>query len=111
MSHQEDTEQDQGLHSHLQAWRADAELPPRFKEEVWRRIGRREEHRPSLWGEWWRVIAGQRVWAGVYVGVVVVIGVGAGFARSQNYREQAERTWQAAYVESVSPMLQTDTQP
>jgi hypothetical protein len=100
---------DEDLHGLLQSWRVDASLPPRFKEEVWRRIGRAEEKQRSVWrglAEWLEVFSRRPAWAGVYVATLLALGVWAGLASADHYGEQVERSWQAAYVQSVSPLLQ-----
>jgi len=114
MNGRHEIETDQQLRKVLQSWEVEASLPPRFKEEVWRRIGQSERTHPPLWAsfsEWMGLLSTRRTWAGAYIAVVLLIGVAAGLVSAEGYRAEAEKNWQAAYVESVSPLLQAELKP
>jgi len=109
MRGQPEIENDEQLRKVLQSWEVDASLPPRFKEEVWRRIGQRERNPARIWdtvSRWIERVSQRPALAGAYVAVALAIGTWAGLSRAEGYRVNAERSWQSAYVRSVSPIAQ-----
>ncbi len=100
-------EKDERLHSALRQWKVDTTLPPRFQEQVWKRIGREEAHaQPSFWPSilrWIESTFSRPALAFSYVAVLLMIGLTTGFVRAQDKSANAEAHWRAAYVASVDP--------
>jgi len=99
---------DDKLRKTLLEWKADASLPPRFREEVWRRITATEgESTPAAV---WQTVAQavQAIFARpAFVAACVLVFVAAGF--SAGWVQGRERTARinsslgARYVQSVDP--------
>jgi hypothetical protein len=112
MKEQRRPNSDEQLSEMLKSWEVEDPLPGRFKEEVWRRIGREDRAQISIGqaiSQWIRHLTQRPAWAVAYVVMVFAVGSVAGFANAERYRTNAEETWRAAYVESVSPVAQAAT--
>jgi hypothetical protein len=90
----------------LQEWRVTTPLPPRFQEQVWKRIERAEVPRVSLADvlrtrltAWFA----QPAFAVAYVGVLIVAGLALGFKQAQDKTEKWDRQLEARYVQSIDP--------
>jgi hypothetical protein len=98
-------ENDRSLGGVLGQWKVDATLPPRFQENVWRRIAQQEAKvspRPSFI-TWLEAAFKRPALVTSYVTVLLFIGLTTGYLRGhdQTMREQSqERT---LYVQSVDP--------
>jgi hypothetical protein len=88
----------------LRRARPTAELPPRFQENVWRRIEKAESARAIAPASGWvNVVAGWLVrprLAFATATMLVLIGVGLGL---NNGAQQARAEAQARYVAAVAP--------
>ena len=81
-------------------------LPPRFQEQVWKRIERAEAPGVSLaealrtrLAEWFA----QPAFAVAYVTVLIVAGLAIGFKQAQDKTAKWDRQLEARYVQSVDP--------
>ena len=86
-----------------------ATLPPRFQEQVWRRIARREQQ-PSVWfslrtslAQWINAELPRPALAVSYVAILLVIGASAGWAQAQQERLRVSTQMSQRYVQSVDP--------
>jgi hypothetical protein len=95
---------DAKLRALLRESRATPELPPRFQENVWRRIEKAESARATApVGGWVNVVAGWLVrprLAFATATMLVLVGVGLGL---NNGVQQARAEAQARYVAAVAP--------
>jgi len=90
----------------LQEWRVTTPLPPRFSEQVWKRIERADV--PSV-----SVIAALRAWFAMafarpafvvsYVSVLITVGLALGFVQANHKAAQWDRQLEARYVHSIDP--------
>jgi hypothetical protein len=100
---------DEGLRARLRLWRVQAEVPPSFQADVWRKIAARqataEKPPPAVgWVGWLLGQLGQPRYA-VPVGLAL-LGVSLGLARVQadSANGRTWRTLEARYVVSIDPM-------
>ena len=98
---------DRLLDSALLAWEVKDPLPPRFREQVWRRIERVEALGPTgLWPEFilrlTRALTRPSV-ALSYVTVLVLAGVLAGFIQARLEKTRTLETLSARYVQVLDP--------
>ena len=90
----------------LHEWKVEASLPPRFQEQVWRRIEQAEA--PVQVPAW--VLLWQRLAASLarptpaisYVTVLLLAGLLAGYWQARATRAQADQQMGARYVQLVS---------
>ncbi len=98
---------DEELSKRLQGWRMAAPLPPRFQEEVWRRIEREEIGvAPGVFGilrAWAGRFWARPAWAAVYVAAALAVGSVFGFLRAGERRHVAMDDLGRQYVESIDP--------
>lgn len=91
----------------LGEWKIPQTLPPRFKEQVWRRIEQREPAaRTGAWESWLRWlenIFARKAVALAYVTVLVAAGLTAGYARGQTQEQRGNAQLAARYVQSIDP--------
>lgn len=87
--------------------KTEAELPPRFESEVWRRIASAEEKRSSRWDfEWlFRGMVQPQLAFAVVLAAMVVGGSLASLRAQQNYHH-ALAVGKARYIQSVDPLAQ-----
>lgn len=106
------------LNELLKSWKVEASLPPRFQEQVWRRIARAEEK--SAWpvSAWLLRLAAlgadllrKPIGATAYVSMLLAVGVLAGVWRSDRYADRTEAAWRTAYLQAVTPTLSLQIQP
>jgi hypothetical protein len=102
-----ETENDERLSAVLREWKVDVSLPPRFQEQVWRRVSRAEAQAgPSLrqvFARWVETTFSRPALAVSYVTVLLFIGLTTGYVRAQDKSAQAQSQWRAMYVQSVDP--------
>ncbi len=97
------------LSERLQSWSLNAELPPRTRDEVWRRIALSEVESVSAFGMLLRRIQiafSRPAVAGAYVAILVIAGAVAG---SLIGSAKSERHWDelgTRYLASVNPYSQ-----
>lgn len=105
MNHEQ--EKGDGLERALGQWRVSTPLPPRFQEQVWRKI----ECAPvpqgirvrELISRWLENVMPRPVVAASYVGVLLVTGLLVGTWQAQERNVQAEQAFARKYVQSVDP--------
>jgi hypothetical protein len=100
---------DEDLRQVLHQWKVDAPLPPRFQEQVWRRIERSEPQVqvPAWMLLWQRLSAAlaQPSLAVSYVTLLLLTGLLAGYWQVRLTRAQADEDMGARYVQLVDPLL------
>ena len=102
-------ERNEPLGRALREWKVAPSLPPRFQEEVWRRIGWAEVHRASFW--WSDVRHGIEVsfrrpaLAVSYVAALLLIGLGLGMAQGRHASARMDETLGTRYLHSIDPYL------
>jgi hypothetical protein len=92
----------------LQEWQPQADLPPRFESEVWRRIALAQE-KPASWlnFDWVFRITNQPKLAFAIVMSAVVLGTGlATLQAQQNYHQEIAAS-KIRYIQSVDPFANT----
>jgi hypothetical protein len=103
-------EDDQKLSMLLRAWKVEAKLPPRFQEQVWRRITLLETHPErtlrGLFMHWLEVTFTRPA-----VAVLLFVGLTTGYLKAQDRSAQAELQWRTLYVQSVDPYQVPRNQP
>jgi hypothetical protein len=106
MNDDNSNQSDETLSGVLRAWRVDTPLPPRFQEGVWRRIGRAEEQTFPVWTavvQWWESTVRRPAFAAAYLGLLLIVGLSAGYWMGENYTTRIEQEWRTAYVQAVTP--------
>ncbi len=103
-----DPKNDEKLKDVLHTWSVQAPLPPRFQENVWRRIEAAERHQQaaSPWTfflQWLSQTVARPAVAVAYVTVLVVIGVTFGLKQAQDESAHLESRLGQRYVQSVDP--------
>ena len=90
----------------LREWRITAPLPPRFSEQVWKRIECAEMPGVSV-GEalraWFTMAFDRPAFAYAYVTVLLIIGLTLGAVQASQQAARWEQQLQARYVQSVDP--------
>jgi len=98
---------DETLRQALCQWKVDAHLPPRFQEQVWRRIERTEAQvQVPAWVRLWQRLnaaLARPSLAVSYVTLLLLAGLLAGYWQARLTRTQAEENMGARYVQLVSP--------
>jgi hypothetical protein len=97
---------DTELKSLLQEWRVTSPLPPRFGEQVWKRIERAEVPSISLIDAvraWFAMAFARPAFAVAYVSALLVMGLTLGFVQASNKATSLERQLEARYVQSIDP--------
>ena len=91
----------------LHEWKVDASLPPRFHEQVWKRIDQAEARKPqsslAALSHWIDAAFRRPALACVYVAVLLFVGLGAGYWQAQGAMAQSQSELRARYVQSVDP--------
>ncbi len=98
---------DEQLQSVLRQWVVDTPLPPRFQEQVWRRIERAET--PAGAGFW--AVLSQWIEAALprpkvalsYITALLLLGVTAGSLAAQAKSSQLNTALSTKYVQSIDP--------
>lgn len=97
---------DTQLEALLQEWRVTSSLPPRFSEQVWKRIERAEVPSISVVEAvqaWFAMTFARPAFAVAYVSVLVMAGVALGFFQANQKAGEWERQLEARYVQSIDP--------
>lgn len=95
----------------LREWQITASLPPRFAENVWRRIEKAEPAllsatNPTPWTvlkTWMTAKLRRPVFAYSYVSLLLVTGLLAGYRHARVERAAGERALASRYVQAVDP--------
>lgn len=99
---------DEKLKDVLRTWSVQMPLPPRFQENVWRRIeaAERVEQAPSWWPlfvHWLSQVVARPAVAVAYVSVLAVIGGTFALKQVQDKSAHLESRLGQRYVQSVDP--------
>ena len=102
-------ENDAAMRALLQEWQPRCQLPPRFQEDVWRRIAHAEAR--SSWAS--RINQVLTMWltdrlprpasAIVYVAFLLVVGAGAGLSEARQETARVHDILGARYAQAVDP--------
>jgi hypothetical protein len=115
MTPNQNPDSDERLRKVLREWVVDAPLPPRFQEQVWKRIARAEAPSESFfWTGLARlveVVLPRPKVAFSYVAALLVLGVTAGSVTAQIKSSQLDATLKARYVQAVDPFRVASPQP
>ena len=90
----------------LQEWQVKTPLPPRFQEQVWKRIDRAEVPTISLvdaMRAWFAMAFARPAFAVAYVSVLLATGLALGFVQASNRTARWDRQLEARYVQSIDP--------
>jgi hypothetical protein len=100
-------EEDARLSTLLNEWKPDSALPPRFQEEVWRRIAHENTAvNVPWWSKLWRSLDAafrRPAMAVSYVAVLLMVGIGAGLWQAREKASQVDHILEARYLQSVDP--------
>lgn len=94
------------LSSLLQSWQVETSLPPRFAEDVWRRIERRQQpggNPLTTVGSWLTRLFREPRFALAYLALLVLVGSGAGLLQGRATSRQLASGLQGQYVRSIDP--------
>ena len=99
---------DDTLRSLLKEWRTDIPLPPRFQENVWRRIESAEvpSSAPSVWAvisHWIGNVLPRPALAVSYMTVLLAIGATVGWAQGRGDTAKAKADLGGRYVRALDP--------
>ena len=90
----------------LQKWRVTPPLPPRFGEQVWKRIERAEVPAVSIREAvraWIAMAFARPAFAFAYVTVLLMIGLTLGAIQASQKTARWEQGLEARYVQSIDP--------
>ena len=102
---------DASLREVLKEWKAQPPLPPRFQEQVWRRIERAETAPPlatsvslaEVFAKWIATLLPRTALATAYVTVLLAIGASAGWSQARHETARVTSGLSARYVQAVDP--------
>jgi len=109
-------ENDAPLRALLKEWKPEASLPPRFQEQVWRRIERTlTAPTPSvslaaLIANWLTDLLPKPALATAYVTLLLIIGAGAGWNQARQETARVTGVLSTRYAQAVDP-YQAPPQP
>ena len=81
-------------------------LPPRFTEQVWKRIERWELADMSFKDtvrHWLEMVFGRPAFAVAYVSALFAMGLALGFRQANDKAVRLDRQLEARYVQSIDP--------
>ena len=97
-------ENDEALHKALRQWTVEAALPPRFQEQVWKRIEQAEARPTLLRSTLLTFLTLQRPkFAFAYLAVFLVLGLAAGAVAAQAKNSRLDSELSQRYVQSLDP--------
>jgi hypothetical protein len=102
-------EDDAPLRAVLREWKESTPLPPRFQEQVWRRIERSEAPAvatlsvSSVLMNWIATMLPRPALAAAYMAVLLAIGATAGWTQARQETARVSDELGARYVRSVDP--------
>ena len=100
---------DAPLDALLQEWKVKPSLPPRFNEQVWRRIERAETApAPSVsfatvFANWIATMLPRPALATAYMAALLVIGAGVGWSQARQETARVSTELGARYAQAVDP--------
>jgi len=99
--------EDDSLRKCLREWRVEASPPPRFQEQVWRRIQDAESGRPAGLGLVLQNLAarflGRRGWVPSYLSLALAVGLGLGYWQAKAQASSVSEDLRQQYVQSIDP--------
>ncbi len=100
------------LKQSLQTWQVKAPLPPRFNEQVWRRIADADAENTSttLWSvfrNWCQLAFARPAVAAACAVVLLFIGSGTGYLQARHKSAVIENSLSESYVRSIDPYQKT----
>lgn len=102
-------ENDAPLRALLKEWKPEPSLPPRFQEQVWRRIERAETAPvppvtlAQLFANWLATRLPRPALATAYVAVLLVIGASVGWSQARQETARVTTELGARYAQAVDP--------
>ncbi len=104
MNSQDSNPENAALSKVLRQWQVTEPLPPRFQEQVWRRIENAESALPI-----WKLLL-RRLAAGLsrpavaasYVSVLLLLGVAGGYWHARETRAEVDQQLSSRYVQMVA---------
>jgi hypothetical protein len=109
-------ENDLPLRVLLKEWKQEASPPPRFQEQVWRRIERAETAPApavslgAVFANWIATVLPRPALATAYMMVLLVIGASMGWSQARQETARVTSELSARYAQAVDP-YQTAPQP
>lgn len=106
-------ENDTSLRALLQEWKPEASLPPRFQEQVWRRIERAEAAPVSsvslaaVFANWLTNLLPRPALATAYLALLLSIGASAGWSKARQETARVAGELSARYAQAVDPYRTT----
>ncbi len=100
---------DAPLDALLQEWKVKPSLPPRFNEQVWRRIERAETAPPpsvslaTVFANWIATMLPRPALATAYVTVLLAIGASVGWSQARQETARVSSDLSARYAQAVDP--------
>ena len=100
---------DETLNKVLHEWKADASLPPRFQESVWRKIENATAARAntpsvgSVFAHWIGTLLPRPAMATAYLAVLLVIGATAGWTQAHQTNTRVKDELGQRYVQVLDP--------
>ena len=100
---------DAPLDTLLHEWKVKPSLPPRFNEQVWRRIERaeiapaRSVSLATVFANWIGTMLPRPALATAYVAVLLVIGASAGWNQARQETARVTSDLSARYAQAVDP--------
>jgi len=94
----------------LGQWKVAEPLPARFKEQVWRRIEKREIPEAGaweLWKQWLETMFARKAVALAYVTVLLAAGLTAGYTTGAAHQQKEKAALAARYIQSIDPYYGT----
>ena len=95
----------------LQEWQPKPSLPPRFQEQVWRRIERAETAPvptvtlAEMFANWLKTKLPRPALATAYVAVLLMVGVSAGWAQAEHKTARVKNELGERYLRVLDPYL------
>ena len=103
-----DSDPDRRLSRRLTEWKVEDDLPPRFKEGVWRQLAREEEASATVpaWTLLLRRFSGffaRPQMAATTAAILILVGAGAGWFRAKADGARLDESLRVRYLQSVNP--------
>ncbi len=113
MKTNEPNKEDAALRALLKEWSPPSSLPPRFNEQVWRRIAKTETASApaaslrDAFTNWLATVLPRPALATAYVALLLAIGAGAGWSQARQETARITGRLSARYVQAVDPYQTT----
>ena len=95
------------LDKKLRTWKVTAALPPRFEENVWKRVAALDKS-PAV--SFWRTVEERLAraflrpaFASAYLALLLAAGLGTGYWQARSKTESVDKALAAKYVQAVDP--------